>query len=173
VLDADALNAVAVDEALRTLLDARAARGVATVLTPHPLEAARLLGCDAAQVQADRLRAACTLAQRHGCLVLLKGSGSVVAGPEGAPTINPSGNGLLAGGGTGDVLAGWIGAFWAQAAAASSHQATARHATEAAVWLHGHAADQVLARTTGSLALRAGELTERMRDAMAARAAGA
>ncbi|HMO48654.1 MAG TPA: NAD(P)H-hydrate dehydratase [Rubrivivax sp.] len=172
VLDADALNAIAADESLRQLLDARAAHGRPTVLTPHPLEAARLLGCDAAAVQADRLRAAHALAQRHRCVVLLKGSGSVIAGPEGVPTINPSGNGLLAGGGTGDVLAGWIGGFWAQAAARDDTSA-ARRATEAAAWLHGRAADRILQHRPGSLALRAGELSEAMRETAAARGSDA
>ena len=58
VLDADALNAIAADLQLQSLLQARSKRGKPTVLTPHPLEAARLLGCDTAQVQQDRLRAA-------------------------------------------------------------------------------------------------------------------
>ena len=169
LLDADALNALAADEALRKLLDARAGRGLSTVLTPHPLEAARLLACNAAQVQADRLRAADALAARHRCVVLLKGSGSVIASPDSAATINPTGNGLLAGGGTGDVLAGWVGAFWAQAAAAGSDAKAARQATEAAAWLHGHAADRLLASAPGSLSLRAGELSEHMRQAAALR----
>ena len=167
LLDADALNALSTDESLRRLLNARAGRGQATVLTPHPLEAARLLGCDAAQIQGNRLRAARDLARRHDCVVLLKGSGSIVAGPDGAATIIPTGNGLLAGGGTGDVLAGWIGAFWAQAAAGRAD--AARRATEAAAWLHGHAADRLLASAPGSLALRAGELSEHMRQAAALR----
>jgi hydroxyethylthiazole kinase-like uncharacterized protein yjeF len=172
VLDADALNALSDDESLRRLLDARAGRGLATVLTPHPLEAARLLGSDARQVQADRLRAAVELAGRHGCVVLLKGSGSVIAAPEGIPAINPTGNALLAGGGTGDVLAGWVGAFWAQAAAASCDQA-ARRAAEAAAWLHGRAADAWREVAPGSLALRAGELSERMREIAGRRGAAA
>ncbi len=168
LLDADALNALAADEALRKQLDARAAHGWSTVLTPHPLEAARLLACDAAAVQADRLRAANALARRHGCVVLLKGSGSVIAADDGVPTLNSSGNGLLAGGGTGDALAGWIGGFWAQAAA-QGHANAARLATQAAAWLHGRAADRVLQRSPGHLALRAGELNEAMRETAAAR----
>jgi hydroxyethylthiazole kinase-like uncharacterized protein yjeF len=168
VLDADALNALAADPSLRSLLDARAARGLATVLTPHPLEAARLLGGDARRVQARRLHAADELARRHGCVVLLKGSGSIVASSDDLPALNPTGNGLLAGGGTGDVLAGWVGAFWAQAAAAGVRQA-GRRAAEAAAWLHGHAADRWREGAPGSLALRAGELNERMRDAASRR----
>ncbi len=135
VLDADALNAVAADTALQSLLVARASRGHATVLTPHPLEAARLLGIDTREVQADRLRAAERLAQRWHCTVLLKGSGSVVATPGRVKTINPTGNAALASAGTGDVLAGWLGGHWAGRPADEGHDV----AIEAA-WLHGAAA---------------------------------
>jgi hydroxyethylthiazole kinase-like uncharacterized protein yjeF len=169
LLDADAIHAVAADEALAQALQARAARGQVTVLTPHPLEAARLLGCDVAAVQADRLLAARSMAQRHGCMVLLKGSGSVIALPDGSAWINPTGNGLLAGGGTGDVLAGWAGGFWAQLAATRGDAPSAQQALLAAAWLHGRAADLLLARSPTSLALRAGALTEAMREAAAAR----
>ena len=110
VLDADALNAVASDSSLQTLLQARAARALPTILTPHPLEAARLLGCDAAAIQRDRLTSARALAARFDCVVVLKGSGTVIDGPGEAPVVNPSGNARLATAGTGDVLAGWIGA---------------------------------------------------------------
>ena len=168
LLDADALNALAVDEGLRLQLRSRAARGQGTLLTPHPLEAARLLGCDATTVQADRLRAATTLAQDLRCVVLLKGSGSIITAPDTLPVLNPSGNALLAGGGTGDVLAGWIGGFWAQLAGAHGDAPSASLAAQAATWLHGRAADEQLARAPHSLALRAGELTERMRHLAAA-----
>jgi hydroxyethylthiazole kinase-like uncharacterized protein yjeF len=171
VLDADALNALAADEGLRRQLVGRARHGQPTVLTPHPLEAARLLNTDVAAVQADRLHAARDLAQRHDCVVLLKGSGSILAAPGGQLIINPTGNGLLASAGTGDVLAGWIGGLWAQLAG-SDHVAdaadAAQQATLAAAWLHGHAADRVLAHAPSSLALRAGELLALMRDAAAA-----
>ena len=168
LLDADALNAVAKDTGLRTQLQARATRGLATALTPHPLEAARLLGCDAAEVQADRLAAVRALAEQLRCAVLLKGSGSLFATPSGPTLLNPTGNGLLAGGGTGDVLAGWAGGLWAQLAAEHGDAAGAALALPAAAWLHGHAADVVLARAPGSLALRAGELSEHMRAVAAA-----
>lgn len=134
VLDADALNSTANDSQLATLLAARGARQRETVLTPHPLEAARLLACPTAAIQADRLAAAQQLAQRFGCTVVLKGSGTVIAAPERLPVINPTGNARLATAGTGDVLAGLIGARLAQG----------EHAFEAAcaaVWLHGQAAD--------------------------------
>ncbi|WP_137892080.1 NAD(P)H-hydrate dehydratase [Ramlibacter sp. 2FC] len=150
VLDADALNAIAADPQLQTLLDRRAARGLASVLTPHPLEAARLLGCSAAEVQADRLAAARRLAQRHGCVVVLKGSGTVIAAPDEPPVINPSGNARLATAGTGDVLAGLIGARLA------SGLPTLAAACEA-VYQHGAAADAWpidRALTAGALARR-------------------
>ena len=134
VLDADALNAVAQDPWMQRLLTDRAARQQATVLTPHPLEAARLLGAHTAEVQADRLEAARQMAQRFDCCVVLKGSGTVVAAPGHTPRINTTGNGLLATGGTGDVLAGLVGARLA-----SSGQAW--QAACDAVWCHGHAAD--------------------------------
>jgi len=169
LLDADALNALAADESLQHRLQARASRGQATVLTPHPLEAARLLGVDTTRVQADRLRAAQTLAQRLQCVVLLKGSGSIIACPDAEPVINPTGNGLLASGGTGDVLAGWVGGFWAQLAPRHGNASSARLALQAATWLHGRAADLLLARSPGGLAVRAGQLTELMRDVAATR----
>jgi ADP-dependent NAD(P)H-hydrate dehydratase / NAD(P)H-hydrate epimerase len=135
VLDADALNAIAADTQLQSLLRARSGRARATVLTPHPLEAGRMLGCGAAHVQADRLHAAQELAERYGCVVVLKGSGTVIAMPGGVPLINPTGNARLATAGTGDVLAGMIAAQLAGGRAA-------RDAAAAAVYLHGLAADE-------------------------------
>ncbi len=108
VLDADALNAIAKNTALQKALSAR--RGHTTVLTPHPLEAARLMNTTSAEVQANRLGIAQTLAERFGCIAVLKGSGTVIAGPGILPHINPTGNARLATAGTGDVLAGLIGA---------------------------------------------------------------
>ncbi|MEO6409074.1 MAG: NAD(P)H-hydrate dehydratase [Burkholderiaceae bacterium] len=135
VLDADALNAIAADSALQVLLAARAARGHATVLTPHPLEAARLLGITTREVQADRLLAASRIAERWRCTVLLKGSGSIVAAPGRVPSINPTGNAALASAGTGDVLAGWLAGSWSGRATSDGFDV----AVEAA-WLHGAAA---------------------------------
>jgi ADP-dependent NAD(P)H-hydrate dehydratase / NAD(P)H-hydrate epimerase len=134
VLDADALNAIALDTALQTLLTARAARSRATVITPHPLEAARLLGSTTAQVQAHRLQAAQQLALRFACTVVLKGAGSVVAAPGQVPYINASGNARLASAGTGDVLAGMVGAC-------ITLGCTAFGAACAAVHAHGLRAD--------------------------------
>ncbi len=134
VLDADALNAIASDPGLHQLLEARARRGRPTVLTPHPLEAARLLGLSAAQVQSDRLAAARLLAARFG-VVVLKGSGTVIADSGATPVVNLTGNGRLATAGTGDVLAGLVGA--ALAAGLTPFDAACE-----AVWHHGNLADQ-------------------------------
>ena len=150
VLDADALNAVAADASLQALLTARAARGLASVLTPHPLEAARLLACDsAAAVQADRVSAACTLAERFGAVLVLKGSGTVIAAPGERARICATGNAALASAGSGDVLAGWIGGRWRPAGDPAFDVATR------AVIEHGAAAEP--ARPG---ALRAGDLVE-------------
>ena len=164
VLDADALNAIAHDAGLQARLAARGAAGAITVLTPHPLEAARLLGCGTGQVQADRLGRARQLAETTGAIVLLKGSGSVIAAPGRLPWINASGNARLATPGSGDVLAGWIGGLWA--GQPQDDAGAAWFATRAAAWLHGHAADRAQAIRPGAahLPLRAGDLI----DAMAA-----
>jgi hydroxyethylthiazole kinase-like uncharacterized protein yjeF len=136
VIDADAINAIASDQQLQTLLIARATHLTATVLTPHPLEAARLLGWTAAEVQHDRLAAAQQLAQRFDCSVALKGSGSVIAAPGQTPVINPTGNARLATAGTGDVLAGMIGAGLATGVPAfqAACEAVYRHGLMADDW---------------------------------------
>ena len=152
MLDADALNAIASDAALAQALADRAPKAHATVLTPHPLEAARLLGTDTASVQSHRLAAAEQLAERFQCVVVLKGSGTVVAAPNQAPRINPTGNALLATAGTGDVLAGLIGAYWAAGPAPLD-------AAAEAVYAHGRAADTWPAEQ----ALTASALAQRMR----------
>ena len=134
VLDADALNAIAQDSQLAQQLQARANRGWRTVLTPHPLEAARLLNSTARDVQQDRLATAQRLASRFQCTVVLKGSGTVIAAPNQLPAVNPTGNALLASAGTGDVLAGMVGARLAAGAAAFD-------AACDSVYVHGLCAD--------------------------------
>ncbi len=134
ILDADALNMIARDSTLQTLLRRRAVRGWRTVLTPHPLEAARLLETNAANVQADRLHAARLLAEKFAATVVLKGSGSVIASPNELSRVNTTGNGRLATAGTGDVLAGMVGARLASGLSAFDA------ACEAA-WQHGALAD--------------------------------
>jgi hydroxyethylthiazole kinase-like uncharacterized protein yjeF len=156
VLDADALNAIAAEPGLQAALRARAARGRATVLTPHPLEGARLLGCSVSDVQQDRVGSALCLAQRFQVTVVLKGSGTVIATPAALPVINPTGNGALGTAGTGDVLAGWTAGLWAQDDAADAQRVAA-----AGTWQHGRAADRFVA-AGGRGPLRAADLIEWM-----------
>ncbi len=151
VIDADGLNLLAAqprDGEVWQALRARAASGRSTWLTPHPSEAARLLQCTVPEVQGDRLGAAGLLQERTGAGIVLKGAGSVVVAPGEPAWINPSGNGLLASAGTGDVLAGALAACLARSGASPG-------AARAAVWLHGAGADLALRE---SAALRAGTL---------------
>ena len=135
LLDADALNLVAQS---KTLQHQGTRRTGGTVITPHPAEAARLLGISTAAVQNDRLRAARELATRFNCVAVVKGAGTVIDDGQ-ATTINTTGNPLLATAGTGDVLAGMIGALLAQGYSASD-------AARIGVALHGAAADALAAR---------------------------
>jgi hydroxyethylthiazole kinase-like uncharacterized protein yjeF len=154
LVDADALNWLARDPETANLLRAHASN---TVLTPHPLEAARLLGTDVAAIEQDRLRSARTLAARYGATIVLKGSGTVIASADGRHVaVNPTGNAGLATGGSGDVLGGMIGALLAQR----------MHAFDAAcagVFLHGRAAEALAAEGEGPAGLTAGELAPMFR----------
>ena len=149
VLDADALNVIAYSDPLRNTL--ATARKAPTVMTPHPGEAARLLRTDTAKVQADRVASALEMAKRFNAEVVLKGAGSVCASPSGEWSINATGNPGLASGGTGDVLAGMIGALLCQGL-------DAPRALRYAVCLHGAAADALVARGIGPAGLTASEL---------------
>ena len=151
VLDADALNAISKDPWLQDLLRLRASQQMTTVITPHPLEAARLLNTTSTDVQNDRLHAAQSLADNLKCTVVLKGSGTVIAKTGEAPVINPTGNARLATGGTGDVLAGVVGARLAQGM--SDFEAAC-----VAVFEHGQAAEHC-----GLPTLTAGKLAELIR----------
>ncbi|WP_194711076.1 NAD(P)H-hydrate dehydratase [Noviherbaspirillum soli] len=155
VLDADALNMVSAGADLRNGLVRRGG----ALLTPHPLEAARLLGCSAAQVQADRLAAARRLAADFGAVVVLKGAGSVIARPDGLVVINVTGGPALATAGTGDVLAGLCGALLAQ-------RWPTWEAALAAVWLHGAAADMLVDQGVGPVGLVASELPRTVRTCL-------
>jgi hydroxyethylthiazole kinase-like uncharacterized protein yjeF len=174
VLDADALNLLAQDQAWKKLLHARQAP---TVLTPHPLEAARLLQEEAAEVNADRLRAARELAEIYGATVVLKGAGTIITRPAELPPaegplwlINPTGNPGLASAGTGDVLAGVMGALIASALQQEKNSTLTAHALAfycacAAVWLHGKAAETLSADPlhSGPIGLSASELLPSIR----------
>ncbi|HET7832318.1 MAG TPA: NAD(P)H-hydrate dehydratase, partial [Gallionella sp.] len=149
VLDAGALNLLAERPDLRIPLHARAA---ATVLTPHPGEAARLLECSTAEVQADRVAAVLQLAEQLRCSVVLKGADSLCAVHNGKLFVNHTGNPGMSSAGMGDVLAGMIGAFIAQGM-------TADDALLLGVHLHGAAGDK-LAEQHSTIGMTATEVTE-------------
>jgi hydroxyethylthiazole kinase-like uncharacterized protein yjeF len=136
VLDADALNLMANTPALIALVKHRRGSDLETVITPHPLEAARLLGMTTAEVMANRLQCATSLAHALGAVCVLKGAGTVVAGTDALPWINATGNARLATAGTGDVLAGMLGA-----SLSSSPTLALRERVERAVARHGALAD--------------------------------
>lgn len=150
LLDADALNLLASNPELHSL---RMQRGAALdlIITPHPTEAARLLGCSTAQVQSDRIGAAQQLAQQWQAVVVLKGCGSIIATPAGDYFINTSGNAGLATAGTGDVLSGFITALLAQGWPALA-------AAQAGVHVHGCAGDALAEKLQGCIGFTAGEL---------------
>lgn len=158
VLDADALNLLAIDP---TLADLVAKRSAATVLTPHPGEAARLLGSSIDEIQADRLAAACRLATRYHAWIVLKGCGSIAVSPGGDWWINSTGNAGLASAGSGDVLSGILAALLAGGN-------TAGDAVLGATWLHGAAADRLVSAqpAAGPVGLTASELPDAARSCL-------
>ncbi|MEP7062161.1 MAG: NAD(P)H-hydrate dehydratase [Betaproteobacteria bacterium] len=154
VLDADALNLLATDAALRAALRSRSA---ANFLTPHPAEAARLRDTDTTAIQRDRCAAARALAHELHAHVVVKGAGSVLAHPDATWDINTSGNPALAAAGTGDVLSGMIGALLAQ-------RIDAKDALRIGVCLHGAAADSLVTRGIGPLGVPASMIADEARD---------
>jgi hydroxyethylthiazole kinase-like uncharacterized protein yjeF len=153
VLDADALNLLAGDAALATLLQARRAP---TLLTPHPAEAARLLRTSVAEIQRNRIGKALELATHTRAWVILKGCGSIIAAPDGQWRINPFGNPGLATAGSGDVLTGIVTALLAQGCPPAT-------ALRAACCLHGLAAERLAVAGIGPVGLAAGELIDAAR----------
>ncbi len=140
IVDADALRMIAEDNDLQ---DALLARRAHTVITPHPGEAAAIIHSTPQKVQADRIGAARELAVQTGAISILKGAGTVVALRSSRTWINPTGSAMLATAGSGDVLSGMLGAFFAQGYDMVS-------ATLAAVYLHGRAGEDYAAGFTAS-----------------------
>jgi len=158
VLDADALHLLAADPALSTLLKQRGN----AVLTPHPGEAAALLSCDTTQIQSDRIASAQHIANRYHATVVLKGAGSIIATPEGSSEksrwyVNASGNPGLSAAGMGDVLTGIIAALIVQGL-------SVEQATLLGVYLHGSAADSLVADGVGPIGLKASEIALEVRN---------
>ncbi|HOM58997.1 MAG TPA: NAD(P)H-hydrate dehydratase [Kiritimatiellia bacterium] len=131
LLDADGLNALA--DLFHAGWRPRARQDL--LLTPHPGEAARLLGLSVAAVEADRVAAVRLLAERYRAVVVLKGAGTLVCAPDGRPWLNRTGNPGMASGGMGDLLAGMVAALWAQGLDPVQAACTA-------VWAHGAAGDE-------------------------------
>lgn len=153
ILDADALNLLGADPSTS---ESAAKRKAATVLTPHPAEAGRLLGLATRKVQEDRLGAALAMAQRYRSQVALKGNGTIVAAPDGSWWINPSGNPGMAAAGMGDALTGLIAGLLAQGAGPLD-------ALLAGVWLHGAAGDAVARDRGGPLGITASDVIDSAR----------
>ena len=149
VLDADALNLLAQRPDLGTVVRSRKA---ATVLTPHPGEAARLLGIKTEEIQADRVTAVQRLAQKFGGSVVLKGADSLCATSDGKLYVNKTGNPGMSAAGMGDVLTGMVAAFLAQGMSTDD-------ALLLAVHLHGAAGDE-LAKQQATIGMSATEVTE-------------
>jgi NAD(P)H-hydrate epimerase len=136
VIDADALNILADEPALL----AKLAKGRTLVLTPHPGEMARLAGISKTEIQANRLKVAREFACRTGVTLVLKGARTLIAHPDGRVAVNTTGNPGMAKGGSGDLLTGLIAGLVAQ------YPEHAAQAVEAAVYLHGQAADLAVRR---------------------------
>lgn len=149
VLDADALNLLARQSDLQDDLRQRTSP---TLLTPHPGEAARLLGCETSEIQTDRISAIHALREKFNCSIVLKGAGSLCATSDGVLFINKTGNPGMSSAGMGDVLTGMIASLIAQGMAAD-------HAVLLAVHLHGAAGD-ALAEQHASIGMTATEVTE-------------
>lgn len=155
VLDADALNLLPQKPELQYMLTRRSSGQ--TLLTPHPREAATLLGCDTAEIQASRVDSALRIAQNHQAIVLLKGAGTVIATPDGRWFVNASGNPGLASAGMGDTLAGIIAGLAAQGM-------PLEEAALLGVYLHGAAADALVDAGSGPIGLTASEVALAARD---------
>jgi hydroxyethylthiazole kinase-like uncharacterized protein yjeF len=156
VIDADGLNCLAPWPADLTATDE-----LPIVVTPHPAEMARLLGCTTKEVVADRVAAASRFATATGAVTVLKGARTVVASPGGDVHINPTGNAGMATGGSGDVLTGIVAALLAQRSNGGTLDAVV-----AAVYLHGLAGD-IAVRSTGTRALVATDIAAHLGAAFA------
>jgi hydroxyethylthiazole kinase-like uncharacterized protein yjeF len=155
VIDADALNAIESNPSIRAAFETKkteAARPcLPFIFTPHPGEAANLLGKSSAEVQADRIGTALAIAQQFAGVVVLKGAGTVVAHPDGRYVINTTGNPGMASGGTGDALSGMLAAFLAIGLEAWD-------AARLGVYLHGAAGDAAVHHGMGPHGLTASDV---------------
>lgn len=157
VLDADALNLISENEEISRLLLNKHRPPI--IITPHPLEAARLLKTNVEHIQSNRVFAAQKLAEMYNVHVILKGAGTVIATPNAYCTINTTGNPGLATAGTGDILAGLCGALLAQ-------KIPMEIVAVAAPWIHGKAADLLVKKGIGPIGITATDLLPSIRKAI-------
>lgn len=154
LIDADALNLISQHNHLQSILTKRPAE---TIVTPHPAEAARLLNTTVAHIQQNRVESAKRLASQFKVICVLKGAGSIIASRDGDWFINTTGNAGLASGGTGDVLSGIIGSLVAQGL-------SGLQAAKLGVYVHGAAADALVAEGIGPVGLTASEVAQEARN---------
>lgn len=154
LIDADALNLISQHTHLTLILQQRQAQ---TVITPHPAEAARLLKTTVEHVQSYRQQSALNLAEKYKVICVLKGAGTICADFDGNWFINTTGNPGLASGGTGDVLSGIIGSLIVQGL-------SALEAAKIGVYVHGAAADKLVADGIGPVGLTASEVSREARN---------
>ena len=154
LIDADALNLISQHTHLQIILKNRQAE---TIITPHPVEAARLLNTTVADIQQNRIESAINLAVKFHVIGILKGAGTIVANKNGDYFINTTGNPGLASSGTGDVLSGIIGSLVAQGL-------SGLQAAKLGVYVHGAAADALVAEGIGPVGLTASEVAQEARN---------
>ncbi len=154
LIDADALNLISQHTHLQIMLKNRTAE---TIITPHPAEAARLLNTTTHAIQQDRANYAQGLAYKFQVICVLKGAGSIIADADGSWFINTTGNPSLASGGTGDVLSGIIGSLVAQGL-------SCLEAAKLGIYVHGAAADALVASGIGPVGLTASEVAQEARN---------
>ena len=159
VMDADAINALTIETDLLELLRNR--KTAKTILTPHPGEAARLLGISVTEVQTDRLAAYAALVQQTNAIIVLKGEGTLVGESLELVKVCRAGNPGMGTGGMGDVLTGAMAAVLAQA---KRHNLTVEDAVGLAVELHATAGDRLVTRGIGPIGLTPSELLLEIRN---------
>jgi hydroxyethylthiazole kinase-like uncharacterized protein yjeF len=152
VIDADALNAIS------TNTDCLSSKRHRFVLTPHPKELSRLMKVTTQAIQADRVNMCLKAAKQLGCVVILKGSFSVVADPDGTVFINPTGNSSMAKAGAGDVLSGVVGGLLSQGL-------TPLRAAVAGAYIHGRAGE-LASHTLGMAGVLAGDISDFIADGL-------
>jgi NAD(P)H-hydrate epimerase len=158
VLDADALTLIGENEKeCEELLRKR--ESIPTVMTPHPKEASRLLGCSTEEIELDRFAAIKKLSEKYRCLIVLKGKGTCIRGPKGPTFIVTQGDSGLAKGGSGDLLSGILGSLLVQ-------NLTLQQAVLLSVYLHGRASELLTQKTGTARASLPSEIAEELTTAL-------